>query len=196
MIFLLSRLIAVRLVLGCVKAIDRLFLIRGKKFGRVAQLVEHSTLNRLVVGSIPTASTISNLFIINAIEGHKYCFSFNLRSLPPPINLRHDCNLSACLRIVLSPSPRSRPTQSLSDTPRLFAEGEPTSQRLSGDGRRQEEAGHAGPEVGHRLKLDASAVSRAKGMICLTSPEGLCRATESFPRGVTGREQEERRRSC
>lgn len=25
--------------------------------GRVAQLVEHSTLNRLVVGSIPTAST-------------------------------------------------------------------------------------------------------------------------------------------
>src|ERR1700710_1521605 len=27
--------------------------------GRVAQLVEHSTLNRLVVGSIPTASTIS-----------------------------------------------------------------------------------------------------------------------------------------
>jgi hypothetical protein len=26
--------------------------------GRVAQLVEHSTLNRLVVGSIPTASTI------------------------------------------------------------------------------------------------------------------------------------------
>ena len=27
-------------------------------FGRVAQLAEHSTLNRQVVGSIPTASTI------------------------------------------------------------------------------------------------------------------------------------------
>src|SRR5260370_29566383 len=31
--------------------------LRGVKPGRVAQLVEHSTLNRLVVGSIPTAST-------------------------------------------------------------------------------------------------------------------------------------------
>ena len=30
----------------------------GAPFGRVAQLAEHSTLNRQVVGSIPTASTI------------------------------------------------------------------------------------------------------------------------------------------
>ena len=32
-------------------------LRQGSRSGRVAQLVEHSTLNRLVVGSIPTAST-------------------------------------------------------------------------------------------------------------------------------------------
>jgi hypothetical protein len=32
----------------------------GAPFGRVAQLAEHSTLNRQVVGSIPTASTISD----------------------------------------------------------------------------------------------------------------------------------------
>jgi hypothetical protein len=31
---------------------------QGSRFGRVAQLVEHSTLNRLVAGSIPAASTI------------------------------------------------------------------------------------------------------------------------------------------
>jgi hypothetical protein len=31
----------------------------GAPFGRVAQLAEHSTLNRQVVGSIPTASTIT-----------------------------------------------------------------------------------------------------------------------------------------
>jgi hypothetical protein len=34
--------------------------------GRVAQLAEHSALNRQVVGSIPTAST--KLFIINALQ--------------------------------------------------------------------------------------------------------------------------------
>jgi hypothetical protein len=33
----------------------------AKPKGRVAQLVEHSTLNRLVVGSIPTASTTPSL---------------------------------------------------------------------------------------------------------------------------------------
>ena len=44
------------------------------KNGRVAQLVEHSTLNRLVVGSIPTASTISfnNLQAISSES--KCCF--------------------------------------------------------------------------------------------------------------------------
>ena len=31
---------------------------QGSRSGRVAQLVEHSTLNRLVAGSIPAASTI------------------------------------------------------------------------------------------------------------------------------------------
>jgi hypothetical protein len=34
-----------------------------RTLGRVAQLAEHSTLNRQVVGSIPTASTISNLVL-------------------------------------------------------------------------------------------------------------------------------------
>lgn len=38
---------------------------QGSRSGRVAQLVEHSTLNRLVVGSIPTASTISLLISCN-----------------------------------------------------------------------------------------------------------------------------------
>src|ERR1700712_3213150 len=42
---------------------------KASRPGRVAQLVEHSTLNRLVVGSIPTASTISPLILSNlAIE--------------------------------------------------------------------------------------------------------------------------------
>jgi hypothetical protein len=98
--------------------------------------------------------------------------------------------ISACLKIVLFPSPHSRLSQSLSNTPRSFAEGEPTSQRLSGDGtetRRSRSRRRPVPEVRHRLKLDASAVSLAQGMICLTSPAGLCRATEYFPRGVTGR---------
>jgi hypothetical protein len=150
MIFLLSRLIAVRLVLGCVKAIDRSLPDTRKKFGRVAQLVEHSTLNRLVVGSIPTASTISNLFIINAIDGHKYCFSFNLRSLPSPINLRHDSNLDMSenrTASVLLPD-RHNLCQTLPDCSQK-------ANRLRKDspvmGRRQEEAGHA---VGPDPKLD------------------------------------------
>ncbi len=45
---------------GSVECINRsLPSGKGSRSGRVAQLVEHSTLNRLVVGSIPTASTIS-----------------------------------------------------------------------------------------------------------------------------------------
>ena len=42
--------------------------------GRVAQLVEHSTLNRLVVGSIPTASTISSLESIGHSIQQNSCF--------------------------------------------------------------------------------------------------------------------------
>jgi hypothetical protein len=45
--------------------------IKTHQTGRVAQLVEHSTLNRLVVGSIPTASTI-------------YLISPNAKKLPHP----------------------------------------------------------------------------------------------------------------
>ena len=42
--------------------------------GRVAQLVEHSTLNRLVVGSIPTAST-NNFSIMNRLQGASLALS-------------------------------------------------------------------------------------------------------------------------
>ena len=38
---------------------------QSSRSGRVAQLVEHSTLNRLVAGSIPAASTISPFTLNN-----------------------------------------------------------------------------------------------------------------------------------
>jgi hypothetical protein len=54
---LISRLIAV-LRVKLTQRLSPISSLRSKTQGRVAQLVEHSTLNRLVVGSIPTASTI------------------------------------------------------------------------------------------------------------------------------------------
>ena len=44
--------------------------------GRVAQLAEHSTLNRLVVGSIPTAST--NKFAYETRYRRGFCFAQRL----------------------------------------------------------------------------------------------------------------------
>src|SRR5580693_2363234 len=52
-----SRVIAVLPALPHRKDANRPPPQGAKPKGRVAQLVEHSTLNRLVVGSIPTAST-------------------------------------------------------------------------------------------------------------------------------------------